>query len=122
MKLDYLLTICSIFFTTWGMSASYANASEARALLPAPGSSQVAPPNVIIVITDDQGYGDLGCHGNSIVETQRIKDPVKWRNCSVMTDRWRYAFMVLNAKESKMSKKLLYNPDNPNVIRKMEEK
>ncbi|NDV62063.1 arylsulfatase [Puniceicoccales bacterium CK1056] len=26
-------------------------------------------PNVIIVITDDQGYGDLGCHGNRILET-----------------------------------------------------
>jgi len=30
-----------------------------------------------------------------VVETQRIKDPVKWRNCSVMNDRWRYAYESL---------------------------
>ena len=26
-------------------------------------------PNVILIITDDQGYGDLGRHGNSIIQT-----------------------------------------------------
>lgn len=29
-------------------------------------------PNVIIVITDDQGYGDLGFHGNEIIRTPHI--------------------------------------------------
>jgi len=29
-------------------------------------------PNVIIVITDDQGYGDLSCHGNPILKTPHI--------------------------------------------------
>ena len=38
-------------------------------------------PNVIVVITDDQGYGDLSCHGNPIVKTPYIdafyKDAVR---------------------------------------------
>ena len=31
-------------------------------------------PNVVIVITDDQGYGDLSCHGNPVLKTPNIDD------------------------------------------------
>ena len=29
-------------------------------------------PNVVFVLTDDQGYGDLSCHGNQVVKTPQI--------------------------------------------------
>ncbi len=36
------------------------------------GIDAAQKPNVIIVITDDQGYGDLSCHGNPVLKTPNI--------------------------------------------------
>src|SRR6185503_9287973 len=29
-------------------------------------------PNVIVIITDDQGHGDLGIHGNPVIRTPNL--------------------------------------------------
>ncbi|MEM9412855.1 MAG: arylsulfatase [Planctomycetota bacterium] len=37
-------------------------------------SASDSKPNVVIVITDDQGYGDLSCHGNPILKTPKLDE------------------------------------------------
>jgi arylsulfatase A-like enzyme len=68
-------------------------------------------PNVVLIITDDQGYGDLGAHGNPKVKTPHVdglaRDGVRFRHfyvspvcsptrASLMTGRWNYRTGVVD--------------------------
>src|SRR6476660_8234718 len=40
--------------------------------LPSPAPAAAAPPNVILIVSDDQGYPDLGCIGSKPVITPNL--------------------------------------------------
>ncbi len=41
-------------------------------VLPTTLFSDDSSPNVVFIITDDQGYGDLSCHGNPVLKTPHL--------------------------------------------------
>jgi arylsulfatase A-like enzyme len=55
------------FLKTVGAAATISGASIITGK-----TAEKRPPNVIILLTDDQGYGDLSCHGNPVLRTPNM--------------------------------------------------
>ncbi len=58
------------FVKTMGLGAAVLAADSQ--MLFASKSSAPKKPNVILIMTDDQGYGDLSCHGNPVLKTPNL--------------------------------------------------
>jgi len=59
-RVDLLRLVATAVIVLFGL-ACYAQAA-----------AQNTAPNVVLVITDDQGYGDVAAHGNTMIETPNI--------------------------------------------------
>lgn len=66
--------MASVSRRSWlkGAALSLGSLSMPRALAQGSQSANIEPPNIVYIMADDLGYGDLGCYGQEVIQTPNI--------------------------------------------------
>lgn len=76
LRVCQLSKTLSVFILCFGLFACQKSADSIHSTSTSPKSAETssAHPNIILVMTDDQGYGDFSMYNNPIVQTPKIED------------------------------------------------